>query len=235
MKNYKFTFIIFIILLQKGLDLFNMFLKGKYDSYAAVIGAVGSVLSLIYFLMAMSTKGFSTVQMMQIGVFLVANVTLMIVGFLDINTSTTYFLPFGMTILGYLFSAYIYFNNYASHSGNASSRWWYMTSVGHAVYSLICVVCVLIAYLGLIEKMKGYLLGMMLTSGLFGGYAFNVIVNIFQKIYSYTAASELSSSMATPLKTMLISVLQYAPYLFALAGIICLQYSAMKKKEEKSK
>lgn len=219
----------------KGLNENIMFLKGKYDSYAAVVGAVGSLLTLVYLLMAMSSKGFSNIQMVQVGVFLVANVTLMVVGFLDVNTTTTLFLPFGMTILGYLLSAYIYASNYASHSGNASSRWWYMTSVGHAVYSVICIVCVLVAYLGLIGKMKGQLLGMLLTSGLFGGYAFNVIVNIFQKVYSYTAASELSSSMATSFKTMLISVLQYAPYLFALAGILCLQYSAMKKAEEKAK
>ena len=212
-----------------------MYLKGKYDSYAAAIGAAGSVLTLIYFLMAMSTKLFSSTQMVQIAVFLMANVTLMIVGFLDINTSTTYFLPFGMTILGYLFSVYIYVGNYMKHSANASSRWWYMTSVGHSVYCVICVVCLVIAYLGLIGKMKGYLLGMLLTSGLFGGYAFNVIVNVFQDIYSYTAASELSSSMATPLKTMLISVLQYAPYLFVLIGLVVLQYSAMKKAEGKAK
>ena len=117
-----FTFIILIILLQKGLDLFNMFLKGKYDSYAAAIGAAGSVLTLVYFLMAMSTKGFTSIQMVQIAVFLMANVTLMVVGFLDINTNLTYFLPFGITILGYILTAYIYAGSYASHYSNASLR-----------------------------------------------------------------------------------------------------------------
>ena len=78
-------------------------------------------------------------------------------------------------------------------------------------------------------------MGMLLTSGIFGGYAYNLIINIFQKIYSYTAASELSSSMAASLKTMLISVIQYAPYLFVLIGLVVLQYSAMKKAEGKAK
>lgn len=196
----------------------------KLKNCSGIIGAIGAVAALGYFVVSTSS-GFNTSQIIQILFIVFAGIGAMMVGFVKNNSSSTYFLSYGGFAICFLLYSYVYFNSYVQHNINASSKWWYLSSMGQAIFGIICTIVLIYSYLCVTQKVKGKLLAIIGMSVLCGGFFFNFIVNVPQKIYSYVGRSDLSSGMPISLKQLLVYFLQYVSYISIFVALILMLIS----------
>lgn len=188
-----------------------------------VISVIGTITTLIYFILCTSSQSQGKfIQLAIVFFLLLANLGATFVTFVDKNTKDTYLIPFALMIIVSLLYAYNYLNSFVTNmSKGPESTWWYASSLGQVFFACYSILSLLLAYLAITGVFKKRITALVMLTGVFGGFLYDFIVHLPQKLYSYFG-DVTSTSMKMGLKQMLMSLFTYTSFIFVLLVLICL-------------
>lgn len=211
--------------------------KGRADATcmsASVAGIIGTIVSLIYFIVATNSNGFSTTQLIQIILLLLCNAGIMLVGFISDNSKNTLLIPYGFGAVAFVMFAYEYMNVYVQKAVSTMTKYSNMLNVAFAIMYLIGAVIFIVAYNVLIGKIKNDYIAFILLSVMLGVFIYSFIQTAPQFVYRYLKADELKS-LGVTFQVALIKAINCLPYFSIYTGLLLLQHSVSKNKELEKK
>lgn len=195
-----------------------------------IISVIGTVTTLLYFILCTTVQTQGKMSQLAIVFFLLlANLAATFVSFVNKNTKDTYLIPFALLIVSSLLYAYNYLNAFtAVISKGPESIWWYTTSLGQVFFACYLIVCLLLSYLAITGVFKHKITALVMLTSVFGGFLYDFVIHLPQKMYS-CFGGVTSSSMKIGVKQMLMSLFTYTSFMFVLLVLIIILGGVIKE------
>lgn len=198
------------------------------SAFVGFVGVVGTIVSLIYFVLASRSEKFTTIQLIIILLMLFTNAGVMLIGFITNNTKATWFIPYAMGILSNGINGATYLYDYMENAQNYYSKFNSSGKLGTAIFYFLIVISLLVAYLGIIGRIKKNAVGIICMGFCFGSYVYSFVLNFPQLFYGYFRSEQLTVFGITA-EVFLLSSLRYLIYIIPFFGMIVLGLSAFRK------
>lgn len=201
------------------------------STLTAGVGIAGVIITGLYFLMANGTTGISTTRLVYVVLLLLANIGVVLVGFINKNSKDTFAIPYLLGMIAFVVTTYEYVNDFFIKSTSYMLKFVYAPYIGFGIYYVMCIVVLIVAYLGITGRIKNTAWCITLLGVFSGGFFFNFVSSLPQIAYRFLRASKLGSSGIAG-KDAIAAAIKTLPEFMLFLGLIVLQIELNKKKED---
>lgn len=199
----------------------------------AIIGIIGTLLGIVYFILASGNKDYNTLRLIEVVGLTLTNMGIVLVGAIAKNSKDTFSFPYLFGAITFLLYAYDYMNNFIQKSVSYIAKASYMHYMGYSLYYVIGCVAFVIGYLSITGRIKESLISIISFAVIGGGFFFNVVTTgLFSPVYRAYRSDDISIYGLGYSEAALL-MLKFPAYITIFLGLIILQIKVDKDKIKK--
>lgn len=197
----------------------------------AIIGIIGTLLGIVYFILASGNKEFNTLRLIEIVGLTLTSMGIVLVGSIANNSKDTFSFPYLFGMLTYLLFAYDYMNQFIQRATSYMSKMEFYSYPGFAMYYIFGVVAFIVGYLCITNRIKNSTIGIILLATIGGGFFFNFMSSSLQTMYRAFRSDHLYA-YGLSYKEAVIMIIKYPLNVVIFLALIILQIKVDKDKKE---